>query len=351
MKLSDFDYRLPVELIAQKPVKDRDKSRMILLKRESGEVRETLFSNFARYLREGDILVVNKSKVIPARIFGKRKTGGKVEIFLVRRISPRRWRALLKPARRLSEGETIRLKDKSHALKIGSRLDEREWEVFLPHNIEENRLIERFGHIPLPPYIKRDEKAMDRERYQTIFAQDEGSVAAPTAGLHFSDSVLRDIERGGITLVPLTLHVGTGTFRPLENEVVERNRLQAEFFKISTECWDEIRSAKKKGRRVVAVGTTTTRALESLAADELKNPRELIEEGERVISGWTELFIYPPYHFRVVDALLTNMHLPCSSLLILVSAFAGRERILNIYEWAIQRKFRFYSYGDVMFIS
>lgn len=351
MKLSDFDYRLPVELIAQRPVNERDQSRMILLKRESGEVRETLFSNFARYLREGDILVVNQSKVIPARMFGEKKTGGRVEIFLVRRISPGRWRAMLKPAKRLREGEIIVLADKSRAIKIGSRLDEREWEVFLPGDVEEKKFIERFGHMPLPPYIKRNDRAMDRERYQTIFAHNEGSVAAPTAGLHFSDSVLRDIERGGVTMVPLTLHVGTGTFRPLENEVVENNSLQAEFVKISVECWSEIRSAKKEGRRVIAVGTTTTRALESLASDELKNTRETIEEGERVISGWTELFIYPPYHFQVVDALLTNMHLPRSSLLILVSAFAGRKRVLNIYEWAIQRKFRFYSYGDVMFIN
>ncbi len=351
MKLSDFDYQLPEELIAQRPAERRDQSRMILLKRDSGEVRETRFSNFARYLREGDILVVNQSRVIPSRIFGKRETGGKVEIFLVRRISSRRWRAMLKPGGRLKKGETIRVGKESYRVKIGSRLDEKEWEIELPGDVGEKEFIHEFGHVPLPPYIKREDEAMDGERYQTIFARREGSVAAPTAGLHFTSSVMRDIERRGVTLLPLTLHVGTGTFRPLDSESVEQNSLQPEYFSISARCWNEIRGASGRGRRVVAVGTTTARALEALASRSLTGRDERMEDGERVISGWTDLFIYPGYSFRVVGALLTNLHLPRSSLLLLVSAFAGREKILSIYDWAVQRKFRFFSYGDVMFIT
>ena len=350
MKLSDFDYELPRELVAQHPPKLRDESRLIVLDRSGGDIRETLFSNFPRFLQEGDILAVNETRVIPARILGRRKSGGLVEIFLVRRISDRRWIAMVRPASRLREGETVLVGERDLEITIGANAGEGERSVDLPASIGENRFLEEYGHVPLPPYIKREDDERDRERYQTVYARRDGSVAAPTAGLHFTEEVLFDVKRRGVTIVPVTLHVGPGTFRPLANETVEENRLEPEFVLIGKENWEEIRDARRTGRRLIAVGTTTTRVLETLAAGALANQEERVIEGRTYLAGTTDLFIYPGYRFRIVDALLTNLHLPKSSLLLLVAAFADRETVLKTYRWAIGRKFRFYSYGDVMFI-
>ncbi|MFA4947733.1 MAG: tRNA preQ1(34) S-adenosylmethionine ribosyltransferase-isomerase QueA [Candidatus Krumholzibacteriia bacterium] len=350
MKLSDFDYELPRELVAQHPPKLRDESRLIVLDRSGEDIRETLFSNFPRFLQEGDILAVNETRVIPARILCRRKSGGLVEIFLVRRISDRRWIAMLRPASKLREGETVLVGERDLEITIGASAGEGEWHVILPASIEENRFLEECGHVPLPPYIKREDDERDRERYQTVYARRDGSVAAPTAGLHFTEKVLFDVKRRGVTIVPVTLHVGPGTFRPLASETVEENRLEPEFALIKKENWEEIRDARRTGRRLIAVGTTTTRVLETLAVGPFANQEERTIEGQTYLAGTTDLFIYPGYRFRIVDALLTNLHLPKSSLLLLVAAFADRESVLKTYRWAIGRKFRFYSYGDVMFI-
>ena len=351
MKLNEFEYDLPDELIAQWPLERRDESRLIVLDRDSEGIRETRFGNFPRYLREGDLLVVNETKVIPARIHAARRTGGSVEVFLTNRLGEGEWAAMLRPARRISEGETLLVGEEGHERLVRGQSEEGGWRVRLPEGLTENEFLRSFGHVPLPPYIKREDEDSDRERYQTIFARTDGSVAAPTAGLHFTDQVLREISRHGVTVLPLTLHVGPGTFKPLTEDRVEENRLLPEFVRIRKDLLDEIAEAKGAGRRIVAVGTTTTRALESIAAGTLSERREEQLGGESYVSGWTDLFIYPGFAFQVVDALLTNMHLPRSSLLLLVAAFAGTERVLRAYRWAVQRRFRFYSYGDVMFID
>jgi S-adenosylmethionine:tRNA ribosyltransferase-isomerase len=351
MKVSDFDYELPEELIAQYPAERRDESRMLMLDRSRDEVRETRFSNFSRYLHEGDIVVVNDTKVIPARILGrKKKTGAEIEIFLVRRLGDRRWLALGRPSKRLGPGEEVLVGDAGHAVTIEEEVGGGEWTVSLPDGIGEYVFIDRFGHIPLPPYIRRGDEEIDRGRYQTVYAKVEGSVAAPTAGLHFTPEVLDQLQRKGVSVMPVTLHVGPGTFRPLDDETVEDNVLSAERVSVRTDFLDELRSARRSGRKVIAVGTTVTRALEASIRGELKDAEKTEVDGVEYVSGWTDLFIYPGFEFKVVSSLLTNMHLPRSSLLVLVAAFAGRERILSAYRWAVERRFRFYSYGDVMFI-
>ena len=350
MKLRDFDYELPGELIAQHPSSRRDESRLILFERRTGDLRETRFVNFPRYLQEGDLLVVNESKVIPARIHARRSSGGAVEIFLALRLGARSWHAMIRPSRRIGAGEALSVGGGERAVTVVERIARGLWRVELPPDIGERAFLRRYGHVPLPPYIRRDDEDPDRERYQTIFARREGSVAAPTAGLHFTEDVVRAMVRRGVTIVPLALHVGPGTFRPLEHEEVERNEVAAEFVMIREESRREIESAKRAGRRIVAVGTTTTRALESIAAGNLTECERRSFDGEGYLTGWTDLFIYPGHRFRLVDALLTNLHLPRSSLLLLVAAFAGTEEILRVYRWAISRAFRFYSYGDVKFI-
>jgi S-adenosylmethionine:tRNA ribosyltransferase-isomerase len=349
MKLSDFQYELPEGMIAKYPAKPRDASRLLVLP-PAGPFTHTRFRALPSFLKEGDILVVNETRVIPARILARRKSGGLVEVFLVRRLAERRWIAMLRPSGRLRAGESVLVGERDLEIAIGERLGEGEWRVDLPASVDENRFIEMFGHVPLPPYIKRDDEPRDRERYQTVYARRDGSVAAPTAGLHFTEEVLFDVKRRGVTLIPVTLHVGPGTFRPLAKETVEENRLDPELVLIRKENRDEILGARGTGRRLVAVGTTTTRVVESLAGGPLADEEERLIDGETYITGTTDLFIYPGYRFRVVDALLTNFHLPKSSLLLLVAAFAGRDTVLRAYEWAIGRKYRFYSYGDAMFI-
>ncbi len=350
MNLNDFDYELPKELIAQFPASRREESRLLVLDRVGGDLRETHFVNFPRYLVAGDILVVNETRVIPARLFGRKRGGALIEIFLVRRLENRHWVAMIRPSKRVGPGEIVFVGEHGHELLVEGRVGAGEWRVSLPPGLDERDFIERHGHVPLPPYIKRSDVSDDRERYQTVFAQRDGSVAAPTAGLHFTEEILLDLKRRGVTIVPVTLHVGPGTFRPLPKDTVEENTLEPEHVLVKRAHWDLVSDARRSGRRVVSVGTTTARTLEAFAAGRVAGAEEREIDGETYVSGTTDLFIYPGYRFRAVDALLTNLHLPRSSLLLLVSAFAGRETILMTYRWAIERKFRFYSYGDAMFI-
>ncbi|MCD6380596.1 tRNA preQ1(34) S-adenosylmethionine ribosyltransferase-isomerase QueA [bacterium] len=351
MKLSDFDYNLPSELIAQYPSPSREDSRLIIFRRGRGDISETRFANILRYLQPGDLFVINDSKVIPARIFGRKVTGARIEIFLIRQIGNRSWTALLRPSKRVKEGDKILVGQDGDEARIVREIGEGKWEIRLSDRIPEWDFIELHGDIPLPPYIKRESEEIDRGRYQTVYASSKGSVAAPTAGLHFTEEILKKIQKKGCTVLSLTLHVGAGTFLPLRDEIVENNKLSYEYIKIRKKVWDEIKLAKKDKRRVIAVGTTTTRVLESLASGAIDDRREETIDGEVWISGSTSLFIRPGFKFRIADALVTNLHLPRSSLFLLVSAFAGRENMIRVYEWAVKRKVRFYSYGDAMFIQ
>lgn len=341
--LSLFDYRLPEKLIAQRPAKDRDQSRLLVLNRQSGAISHDTFYDFPKFLDSGDLLVLNETKVIRARLAGKRKTGGAIELLLIRSTSNGVWETMVKGLSKLKPGEKIIIGDGSATL-----LEKKDGGVALFQFESENevyRLLDKYGEAPLPPYIHREGGKADDDdiiRYQTIFAQNEGSCAAPTAGLHFTDEIFDAIKTKGVEIVKLTLHVGPGTFRPIKTESIEDHIMDEEFFSISDETAAAINRAKLKGRRVIAVGSTVTRALETSA-----------QKGGDVVSGEssTSLFITPGFEFKIVDALLTNFHLPKSSLVVMVSAFAKRELILNAYSEAVSQKYRFFSYGDAMFIN
>ncbi|HEX6900013.1 MAG TPA: tRNA preQ1(34) S-adenosylmethionine ribosyltransferase-isomerase QueA [Thermoanaerobaculia bacterium] len=332
MLTSDFDYHLPPERIAQEAA-PRGESRLLVLDRE-GPDRHARIRDLPRLLRPGDLLVLNDTRVIPARLFGHRPSGGRMEVLLIERRGEREWDALVKPGRRAQPGTRIDFADGLAAEVVDKREDGRHLlrfsEPVEPH-------LDRLGHIPLPPYIHRPDTPADRERYQTIYARHPGSVAAPTAGLHFTEELLREIEAAGIGIARVTLHVGVGTFKPVSAEKIEEHRMESERYEIS----EETAAALRRARRVVAVGTTVVRTLESAARDGEVQPG----------SGATELFITPGFNFQLVDALLTNFHLPRSTLLMLVSAFAGRERVLAAYEEAIREGYRFYSYGDAMLVE
>ena len=345
MQLKDFSYFLPEELIAQHPRPQRDASRMMRLHRGAKTIEDDLFAALPKYLERGDVLVINDSRVIPARIYGKKPTGAILELLLLTRREKNDgeelWEVLARPAKRLKEQDVI---DLGHSCegKVIARLTDKKWLMaFRAKNGFENYL-ERFGRAPLPPYIKRKKSADpdqtdDRQRYQTIYAKTPGSVAAPTAGLHFSSNVLNDLLARGVQVASVTLHVGLGTFMPIETEQVEDHVMQPEFFEISAEASQKINAAK----RVIAVGTTSTRTLESVADKDGH-----ISPG----SGETSLYIYPGYTFKRVNGLLTNFHLPCSSLFLLVSAFAGTDFIRQAYAHAVKNRYMFYSYGDCMLI-
>ena len=356
MRISDFDYELPEELIAQHPLERRDASRMLVVSRPEGSWRDSSFSEFPSELRAGDALVVNNTRVFPARLVGKREpTGGRVELLLVRRredLGVNIWETLARPARRLEAGVRLAFGDGRLRAEVVSATEDGAGRVvrFQPdgESTEEDfdALVEEFGQVPLPPYIHREGSDLaareeDRERYQTIYAAARGAIAAPTAGLHFTPRVLEETKARGVRTVELTLHVGYGTFAPVRVEELAEHRVAPERFEISEEVAAEINLARRDGGRVVAVGTTVVRALESAAA----------KEGRvRAGRGETALTITPGYEFRAVDALLTNFHLPRSSLLVLVGAFAGRELVLAAYRHAVAARYRFYSYGDCMFI-
>lgn len=336
MLTSDFDYELPLEAIAQEPA-PRGESRLLVLDRESPE-RHARVRDLPRLLRPGDLLVLNDTRVIPARLYATRAGGGggRMEILLLERIAEREWDALVKPGRRAKPGTVFEF-DAGLAAEVAAKDPDGRHRLRFSEPVEGH--LDRLGHVPLPPYIQRPDTDEDRERYQTVYARTPGAVAAPTAGLHFSTELLREIEAAGIETARVTLHVGIGTFKPVSAERVEDHQMDRERYEVSEEAAEAIRRAQ----RVVAVGTTVVRTLESAA----------LAGGGEVYpgAGLTELFITPGFRFQVVDALLTNFHLPRSTLLMLVSAFAGRERVLAAYEEAVRQGYRFYSYGDAMFVE
>lgn len=344
MDVSLFDYELPRELIAQFPERRRDQSRLLTFDRSSGQIRHGKFRDVLDGLDAGDALVVNNTRVFKARLIGRRASGGKVEIFLVRRIddSSERWLALVSPSRRLKEEEVIPFDDRLRVV-LERSLGDGQWEVGFDSAQARERLISRFGHVPLPHYIARPDQPADLARYQTIFADKSrtGAVAAPTAGFHFTPSLLNAAEEKGVKIVRLTLHVGPGTFKPITADDITRHSVDPEWAELTPEAAETLTETRKSGGRIVAVGTTSVRTLESADVS-----------GGRVqpFSGMVDLYIRPGHTFRLVDRMITNFHLPRSSLLVLVSAFAGRERILSVYREAVAQGYRFYSYGDAMLI-
>jgi S-adenosylmethionine:tRNA ribosyltransferase-isomerase len=345
MLISDFDYELPEELIAQHPLKKRDESRMLVLERETERWHDSRFAELPSYVRPGDVLVVNNTRVFPARLHGTREpTGGRVELFLIREREPDVWEVLARPARRLPPRTRVSFKDSRLRAEIIEALDEGRRLVRFNADAPLANLLEEIGEVPLPPYIKRtadDLQEEDRERYQTVYAKRSGAIAAPTAGLHFTPQVMEKLLARGAQTAEITLHVGYGTFEPVRVEDLSEHRVAAERFEISSRAAEIINQARASGGRIIAVGTTTTRALES-AADEKGTIRPL--------AASAELTITPGYRFRAVDALITNFHLPRSSLLVLVSTFAGYNLVRAAYHHAVQARYRFYSYGDCMLI-
>ena len=341
MNIEDFDYDLPRDLIAQEPLPSREDSRMMIVDRRTGEIVHGLFRELPDYLSPGDALVVNDSKVIPARLLGVDPGGREVEVLLVTEMEEGVWTALVRPGKRIRSGLDIDIRPGEFSVRILENLKGSRRLIRLVSDEPVAEMLARYGHVPLPPYIKRPDRPMDRERYQTIFAREPGSVAAPTAGLHFDDGVVGDLMSRGIEFIPVTLHVGPATFQPVRERDLERHELDGEDYRLTAGAAERINRVREAGGHIVAVGTTTSRVLETVAD----------EEGRVEAScGWTHLFIYPPYRFRCVDWLVTNFHLPKSTLLLLVAAFAGRETIMRAYREAIEERYRFYSYGDVMLI-
>jgi len=342
MLASDFDYELPQELIAQFPAPQRDASRLMVLHRDKQEIEHRHFPDLLEYLRPGDCLVVNDAKVIPARLLGRHAdTGGKVELLLLRPLEEQKWEALGRPGRRLRRGACLEFGDGELRAEVVNVMEEGRRVVKFTSSKPFRDVVERLGRVPLPPYIRREPVPEDKERYQTVYARREGAVAAPTAGLHLTPEMLDQARRRGIHVRAITLHVGLGTFKPVTTRTVEEHKMHVEPFEVSPEAAEEINAVRSSGGRVFAVGTTTVRALES-AADDSGRVMPLTADAD--------LFIRPGYKFRVVDKLVTNFHLPRSTLLMLVSAFAGRAFIMHAYAEAIRLKYRFYSYGDAMLI-
>lgn len=340
MKRQDFYYELPEELIAQDPLKDRSSSRLLVLYKESGAVSHHVFKEITDYLHEGDCLVINDTKVIPARLIGSKVgTEGKIEILLLKRKENNVWETLVKPGKKakigtkISFGEGLLIGEVVDIVDEGNRLIQFTYEGIF------EEILDRLGQMPLPPYITH--QLEDKNRYQTVYATHTGSAAAPTAGLHFTPELLDEIEQKGIEIARVTLHVGLGTFRPVKVEEITEHHMHSEFFQIDEEAARKINHAKDSGKRVICVGTTSCRTIES-AADETGRLK--------ACSGWTEIFIYPGYQFKILDCLITNFHLPESTLIMLVSALAGREHVLAAYEEAVKERYRFFSFGDAMLI-
>ncbi|MHB8996480.1 MAG: tRNA preQ1(34) S-adenosylmethionine ribosyltransferase-isomerase QueA [Armatimonadota bacterium] len=341
MLLSDFDYELPTRLIAQHPPSERGQSRLLVIPRDGSSLQHRMFRDLPEFLREGDCLVLNDTRVIPARLLGHRSTGGQAELLLLRPLGEDLWEALAKPARRLRVGERVTFGDQLTAEIVAER-PEGLRTIRLHYQGNLLPILDQIGRMPLPPYIRRDApETDDQTRYQTIYAQAPGAVAAPTAGLHFTPEVLHQIESQGVTVARLTLHVGLGTFRPIQVERLADHVMHAEWYSVSAESAATINAARPRGGRIIAAGTTVVRTLETVADND-----GIVQPGE----GLTDIFISPGYTFRATDAMLTNFHLPRSSLLVMVSAFAGRDRILAAYQEAIAKDYRFYSYGDATLI-
>ena len=340
MNLSDFDYNLPEELIAQTPLKDRSASRFLVLNKNTGEIEHKHFRDLIDYLNKGDTLVLNDTKVIPARLIGeKTDTKAVIEVLLLKNVEGNNWETLCKPAKRVRVGTIVSFGDGLLKAKCTFVGDEgiRRFDLIYDGVLYE--ILDQLGTMPLPPYIH--EKLKDQDRYQTVYAKNLGSAAAPTAGLHFTPELMNSLKEKGVNIVYLTLHVGLGTFRPVNVENILEHHMHSEFYQISKETCDVINDTKKRGNRLVVVGTTSVRVLETVTTKYGKLKED---------SGWTDIFIYPGYKFKIVDNLITNFHLPKSTLVMLVSALAGRENILNAYNEAIKEKYRFFSFGDSMFI-
>jgi len=354
MRLSDFEYDLPADRIALKPLEERDRSRLMGLARSSGEISHHVFSDLPALLQPSDLVVLNNTKVFPARLFGQRKglTSGslgkgsrlssKIEMLMLRPLERDVWEVLVRPGRKIRVGERVSFGNGRLEGEVLERSPLGIRKVRLSYSGKLEELIDQLGHVPLPPYIPRPDDSDDKQRYQTVYAKSWGAVAAPTAGLHFTENVFDRLRERGIQWCEITLHVGLGTFQPVRSEQVEEHRMEKERFEISSQTAQMINEAKHQGRRVIAVGTTTVRALESAARQKTGDLSAIQSE--------TGLFIYPGFEFRLVDGLLTNFHLPRSTLLVLVSAFAGQDLVFKAYRQAIQEKYRFYSYGDCMLI-
>lgn len=341
MDVKDFDYELPEELIAQDPLEDRSSSRLMVLDRETGEFEHKVFKDIIDYLNPGDCLVLNNTKVIPARLYGaKEGTNARIELLLLKRKENDVWETLVKPGKKAKPGTRIVFGEGLLVGEIIDIVDEGNRLIKFHYEGIFEEILDKLGQMPLPPYITHELK--DKNRYQTVYAKYDGSAAAPTAGLHFTKELLEQVKAKGIKIAEVTLHVGLGTFRPVKVDNILDHHMHSEFYMVSKEAADTINTAKKEGHRVISVGTTSTRTLES-AADENGMLREC--------SGWTEIFIYPGYSFKVIDGLITNFHLPQSTLVMLVSALAGREHVLNAYKEAVKERYRFFSFGDAMFIK
>ena len=356
MRVDDFDFHLPDELVAQDPPPERGGSRLLVMNRQTGVLEDATFAELGGFLRERDLLVVNNTRVFPARLLGRRDpSGGHVECLLMQKLgdsetqeesgTSERWEALVHPGQKLKPGSRMRF-ESGGATLYGEVLERqfqgrRTLRLWTDDGATIQSAIDRIGHIPLPPYIKRDDRPADRERYQTVYARDRGSVAAPTAGLHFTSAMLESLRAQGVEIAHITLHVGYGTFKPVRTDEIEDHVVDPELLSVGEESAALLTAALRDHRRIIAVGTTTTRALESVVID---------DGGVRSVSGRTELFIVPGHPFRIVTGLITNFHLPRSSLLMLVAAFAGRENVLAAYRHAVEDKYRFYSYGDAMLI-
>lgn len=338
MKRTDFQYDLPVELIAQLPLDERSASRLLCYDRATDSLADRAFTELPALLNPGDLLVFNNTKVIPARLHAIKSTGGKVEVLVERLLSRQQCLAQIRASKSPKAGGLIMLEDGSELQVLG-----RQGSFFHLQSIDQDlmEILQRLGHMPLPPYITREDSDFDRSRYQTVFAKAPGAVAAPTAGLHFDQEILTQLKTHGLESTEVTLHVGAGTFQPVRADNIEDHQMHAEWLEVSPACYDEIKAAKARGNRVVAVGTTAVRSLETAAQDGTIKP----------FSGDSSIFIYPPYDFRVVDAMITNFHLPESTLLMLVSAFAGQQQMLAAYRHAVDERYRFFSYGDAMLLT
>ena len=335
---SDFYYDLPEELIAQTPAEPRDSSRLLVYDRNTKNVEHAVFRDVTKYLKAGDVLVVNNTKVLPARMYAHTQNGGAVEVLLLKRLDLDKWEVLVKPGKKCQRGRKLKISDEL-SLTVEDITESGERIVRFEYDGVFEEIIGRIGNMPLPPYIKS--KLEDKSRYQTVYAKTDGSAAAPTAGLHFTPELLQTLKDKGVQIVNVLLHVGLGTFRPVKEEVITDHKMHSEYYEISAEAAEAINRAKSEGRRVIAVGTTSVRTLESVAD----------EKGfVKACNGNTEIFIYPPYKFKAVDCLITNFHLPESTLIMLVAALTGREEILSLYKLAVEKRYRFFSFGDAMMI-
>ncbi|TCS83842.1 S-adenosylmethionine--tRNA ribosyltransferase-isomerase [Tepidibacillus fermentans] len=341
MNIELFDFDLPEELIAQTPLKNRSDSKLLTLNRRTGEIQHHRFRGIIDFLHKGDTLVLNDTKVLPARLIGQKKeTEAKVEVLLLKQLDDNRWETLVKPGKRLRQGHEVVFGDGlltgviEDTTEVGGRIIRFHYQGIF------NEILDQLGQMPLPPYIK--EQLEDKDRYQTVYAKHLGSAAAPTAGLHFTKELLQQIEEKGVQIVYITLHVGLGTFRPVQTENIEEHHMHSEYYQLNEEAAKKLNEAKEEGRRIIAVGTTSVRTLETVVNKET--------ERFEAKDGWTDIFIYPGYEFKAIDAMITNFHLPKSSLVMLVSAFAGRDTIMKAYQEAIDQHYRFFSFGDAMFI-